>query len=32
MGKTRNLFKNIGDSKAHFMPGVAQKRTEMVRA
>ena len=32
MGKTRNLFKNIGDSKAHFMPGVAQKRTEMVRS
>ena len=24
MGKTRNLFKKIGDSRAHFMPGMAQ--------
>ena len=24
MGKTRDLFKKIGDSRAHFMPGMAQ--------
>ena len=30
MGKTRDLFKKIRDSKEHFMQRWAQKRTEMV--
>ena len=30
MGKTRDLFKKIGDIKGHFMQRWAQLRTEMV--
>ena len=30
-GKTRDLFKKIGDIKGTFMQGWARSRTEMVR-
>ena len=32
MGKTRDLFKKIRDTKGHFMQRLAQQRTEMLCA